>query len=241
VSKSLARAKRSNALRRGFPGKRRAIGRPGAGNPGVGRDLLIARTCELLRELPPSRVTRAQVARYTGVDPTLIRYYFKDRSSLLMAVAEEVTSQFPGILAEALRKSEQSPQGHLRARIGALLDLNVTYPFFHRLIVEEVMTSKAAAARALLGKLTERGVGAYTAILAAGAKDGSLRSVDSALLFLSIIGVCEFFVAGLPILRIAAADKHDEAAMTARYKSFICDLLLNGLKSSRHLGRTVRS
>jgi AcrR family transcriptional regulator len=212
-------------------GKRRS-GRPAAGNPGVGRELLIEKTCELLRQLPPSRVTTAEVARYTGADPSLIRYYFSDHSSLLVAAAEEVTSRFSVILEESLSKSEPTPEGNLRARIGALLDLNVMYPFFHRLIVEEIVTSKSPAARELLRKLTERGISAYASILAEGTQEGSLRQVDTDLLFLSIIGVCEFFVAGLPILQVASGNKLDDAAMTARYRNFICDLILNGLKSS---------
>jgi AcrR family transcriptional regulator len=35
-------------------------------------------------------VTRAALARHAGVDPNLIRYYFEDRDSLLLAVIEEI-------------------------------------------------------------------------------------------------------------------------------------------------------
>src|SRR5450432_3263821 len=58
------------------------VGRPGqpASSAGsVGPEALIQLTCEMLTRIPPGDVTRAAVARHAGVDPALIRYYFKNR------------------------------------------------------------------------------------------------------------------------------------------------------------------
>jgi AcrR family transcriptional regulator len=209
--------------------KRRAIGRPSSDQPGVGRDALLAKTCELLREMSPGKVTRAEVARYTNVDPSLIRYYFQDRSSLLVAAAEKLTAEFSANLDKAVKHSDHTPQSLLRARVLTLFDLNVEHPYFHRLLVEEIVPSSSPVAKRMLEEMTERTVGGYESILAAGAKDGSLRQVNPALLLLAVIGICEFFTAGLPILKVATGKKLDEKAAANEYREFICDLLLNGL------------
>jgi AcrR family transcriptional regulator len=208
---------------------RRAIGRPAAGSQGVGRDALIDKTCDLLTELPPNLVTRAEVARHTNVDPSLIRYYFHDRSSLLIAAAEKLSTKFGAMVEEEARKADETPEGILKARVTAILKFETTYPFFHRLLLEEVMTSKTPAAKKLLNDLTTRGVEAYSKIINGGSRDGSLRKVDTAFLFLAVIGMCEFFVAGMPMLKVATGGKVDASAANARYEKFVSDLLLNGL------------
>ncbi|MFT4046775.1 MAG: TetR family transcriptional regulator C-terminal domain-containing protein [Solimonas sp.] len=212
--------------------RKRSVGRPARGDQGVGQDALIEKTCELLRTMPPEQVSRAEVARYMGVDPSLIRYYFRDRSSLLLAAAQKLTRQFAITLEESLKRSgETTPEQQLQARVGAFLDMQVTYPFFHRLIIEEVVTSDAPAAKELLESLTQRGIGAYETILKRGVKEGSMRKINASMLFLSIIGMCEFFVAGLPILEAAKGAPINAAAAARQYRNFICDLVINGVRA----------
>ena len=63
---------------------RRGKGRPARGQPGVGRETMIAATSELLKKRSPENITRAELARKAGIDPALIRYYFGDMSSLVL-------------------------------------------------------------------------------------------------------------------------------------------------------------
>jgi AcrR family transcriptional regulator len=209
---------------------RRGIGRPAAGPKTVGRDALIARTCELLTQLPPNRITRAEVARRMGVDPSLIRYYFRDRSMLLLAAMEKLTAEFSRMLEQELAQAAAGPEGELRARISALQKFEVTYPFFHRLLIDEFLNLNSPAATRFLQQLTSQALAGYGAILDAGCKQGLFRRTDSAFVFLAAIGMCEFFVNGMPILRLALGKGLDERALSARYREFICDLLLEGLK-----------
>ena len=211
--------------------KRRGIGRPAAGSQTVGREALITRTCEMLTELPPNRITRAEVARHMNVDPSLIRYYFRDRSTLLIAAAERLVDTFQRLLDEELAQSDMSAAGRLRARISALLKLNITYPFFHRLMIDELVTLDTPAAVRFVEQLTRDGVAGYTEVIDAGVKDGVFRRTSVPFLFLAVIGMCEFFVNGMPILRIVMGKDFDQRAISARYREFICELLLDGLKT----------
>jgi TetR/AcrR family transcriptional regulator len=212
-------------------GKHRGIGRPAAGQQTVGREALITRTCEMLMMMPPNKITRAEVARHMNVDPSLIRYYFRDRSTLLLAAVARLTAELSRLMDEELARSDLTPESRLRARVSALLKLNVTYPFFHRLMIDELVTLDTPAAVRFVEELTRDGVAGYTEVIDAGVKDGVFRRTSVPFLFLAVIGMCEFFVNGMPILRIVMGKDFDQRAISARYREFICELLLDGLKT----------
>lgn len=221
--------------------KRRSIGRPAAGEERVGREALVDKTCELLRTLPPNRVTRAEVARYTNVDPSLIRYYFRDRSSLLVAAAQELTARFLKTVEEESAKSDGTADGRLRACVAAHIAFEIDSPFFHRLLVEEVVTSRTPAAKKLLNEITEKAIGMYESILNAGSRQGTLRRVDPVLLFITIAGICEFFVSGQPIIEHASGKKVDPAALGSRYRDLVSGLLLEGLLTPAARSKKARA
>jgi AcrR family transcriptional regulator len=224
------RVKKKNPARTRRGVSRRGIGRPAAGPHAVGREALIARTCELLTQLPPNRITRAEVARHMGVDPSLIRYYFRDRSMLLLAAVEKLTEQFSQILEQEQQQAGPGPENALRARISALLRFEITYPFFHRLLIDEFVNLSAPAATRFLQELTSNAIGGYAALLETGRTAGVFRRSDAPFLFLIVVGMCEFFVNGMPILRLALGKGFDERTASARYREFICEFVLNGLR-----------
>jgi len=82
---------------------------------------------------------------------------------------------------------------------------------------------------ALFDELTREAVSGYAEVIESGVKDGSFRRTNVPFLFLAIIGMCEFFINGMPILRIAMGKDFDQRAISARYREFICELLLDGL------------
>jgi len=219
----------------------RSRGRPKAGAPDaertVGRDSLIDATIDLLKVMPPAAITPSLVARTTGVHPSLIRYYFKNRASLLVAVAERVTQQFAEDMALYARGSG-SPESRLAGRICTMIDLNATYPFFQQLFATEIAVSADPAAHGIITQLTHRGIGAYASILRGGQGDGSLRSADPFLLYAAIVGMSEFFVLAHHQMEIAHGAPIDEAELREAYKSFVCDLVLNGLRDRAGGGPT---
>lgn len=213
----------------------RSRGRPRGDGQGkdaearVGRDALIDAAIDLLKAHPPAAITPVAVARHIGVHPSLIRYYFKNRATMLVAVAEKITERFSRQIEATTEETGSSPRSRLCARIGALIDLNAAYPFFHQLFVSEIATSDDPAAREMVTHFTHRGQGAYGAILRAGLVDGSFRGMDPGLLYIVVIGMSEFFVSARRQLEVAHGAAIDEDELRAVYKAFVCDLVLNGV------------
>jgi TetR/AcrR family transcriptional regulator len=192
--------------------------------------MLIAKACELLTRLPPSQVTRAEVARSTGVDPSLIRYYFRDRATLMLAAVERLTVQFVENVDEyATSRGDGNPRERLRARVLALFRLTYAYPYFHQLIVDEIANMHVPAARRLLQNLSDTGLKSYGDIIDDGVRDGTLRRVDNAFLFIAIIGMTHFFTTGANVVKTTIGKREYNDALAEQYGDFICDLLLNGL------------
>jgi TetR/AcrR family transcriptional regulator len=213
----------------GRPAGTRGTGRPKNQGTTVGRDMLIDKTCELLKTTQPSEITRAMVARETGVDPSLIRYYFSNRSTLLTAAARRVSERYQEMLDAAAARSDGSARSQLSERIRALVELLATYPYFHRLFVEEIMGSDSEDARAVFEAITARGSTSYDAIIKNGVDSGAFRQVDTAMLFAAIIGMSEFFKPGTRVIEQARGHSVPEEDLRESYARFICDLVIDGI------------
>lgn len=213
----------------------RRRGRPrrtGAGEPdqAVGREALIDATIELLKTTPPAQITPIAVTRALGVHSSLIRYYFNNRASLLVAVARTLIDRFGQAVEAAAHAADDTPAARLCARIGRVIDLNASFPHFHQLIVSEIAESADPIGREMIGQLTRRGTTAYASILRGGLADGSFRGMDPALLYVVVVGMAEFFNSALRQLEIAQGGAVAEEEARAAYKAFVCDLVLNGVR-----------
>ncbi len=203
---------------------KRSKGRPVTGDNDVGRDRILAAADALLRVLPPARVTISRIAEEAGVDPALVRYYFGDRTRLLMAVARRVTSNTAHAGARTLE-----PQAALIEHIRKTLALVRSAPFMHRLMVEELNAEGTDETRQRTRDMNIDLVEFYRELLEA---DGgqTLRAVDPLFLHLIILGASDFFVSADPVIAPLLPPGTDKEDLAVRYNTFLVDLLLNGLK-----------
>jgi AcrR family transcriptional regulator len=225
----LLRKSRSTAKRRKAP--RRKRGRPEArGSKRVGSDAIVLEVCELLRDFAPRDVTLLRVAEHAGVDRSLIRYYFKNRSSLLLAAARHLFAELRDALVAAGRAAPADPEAQIRANAVALLRFQLEHPYFHRLMIDEIFVSDEPEAKTFFESLTSDAVAALRGTATAAARGGETRAVDGAFLYIAIIGMCEFFVTGAPILKVAFGPDYDAAAVAREYEKFIRDYAVDGLR-----------
>jgi TetR/AcrR family transcriptional regulator len=209
----------------------RSAGRPSLDTQPLGPQALVDAGCELLRTMPPDKITRAAVARQAGVDPALINYHFKNRESLLLEVARALLDRFQ-VTAVNLTDTIASPRERLEARITGFLEFQMTYPFFHRLVVEEILSAQTDEAHALLGDMAARGAEGYGAILSAGLDAREMRPIDAALFYLCIVGIVEQVAIGRPILRALGHKAADDADYARTIAHFVTDLLMCGLEAT---------
>jgi len=232
-SKSVSRSKPGPQIKTQRQPKRtqqRARGRPRDDGASVGADAIVLQVCELLREVAPRDVTLLRVAQHARVDRSLIRYYFKNRSSLLLAAARHLFAQLQHELAGLQNIPAEDPEARIRESARALLRFQIKHPYFHRLMVDEVVNSDHPDALAFFKSFTGTGVRNHRAIVDAIARHTGMRQVDGAFMYMALIGMCEFFVTGAPILQVAFGRDYDVAAVNRQYETFLVDYVVDGLR-----------
>jgi TetR/AcrR family transcriptional regulator len=215
-----------SAVRSDKPPPRRQ-GRPAADGAAVGKAAIIEATRQLLRNVPPAKVTRSAVARAAGIDPALIRYYFGDMTGLFTAVALAIAGSMRQRAEVALGEPGQSPAERLRGRIRVYLATFIENPHFHQLFTELILHRDSAATRALRRDLTARSFGELHALLRDAPR---AKSIDPRFVYHALFGILEFFVSGRPVLEeLFPADAVAAPQMQADYAEFVADLFIRGI------------
>jgi AcrR family transcriptional regulator len=201
---------------------KRGQGRPAEN--GVGKAALLAVAKRLVRELPPARVTISLIAKEAGVDPALVRYYFGDRSNLLLAVADSMLQETPRQLSD-----EATPAAVIEHSIRQTARFTYSTKHIHRLMVDELADSKSAEVSGRLGELNRGAVQAFADVIE-GDGGATLRGVDPLFLHVALLGLFDFFVSAEPVVRQLVPKGTDMKALAAAYEDFVTDLVLNGVR-----------
>lgn len=210
--------------------RRRSRGRPGNSELGVGADAIVLKACELLRHVAPRELSLIGLARHAGIDRSLIRYYFTDRSSVLLAAARHLF----GILRIRLETVEarfaEDPEARVREMAVTLLRFQIEHPYFHRLMIDEVVNSSTKEAQEFFRAFTKQAVEDFRAMTLAIARRGGARAFDGVFLYLAVIGMCEFFVTGGPILEVAFGRGFDREEVSRQYERFVREYAVDGIR-----------
>ncbi len=208
-------------------GKARAIGRP-AGKRSIGKAFLIERTIDVLRTTPPEKLSLSMAARHAGVHLTLFKYYFTDRTRLLVDVARELAIMLGDTVAAIDTGNRPAPE-RLRIRIDTMVDFFFANPHYHRLMVEIIGDDTDPLARELISLWMDKTLDIYRDIIEAGVREGTLRPIDPYFTFVAIMGLCEQFQHATRLRhRDAPSEPAGIDAAAQRYKAYIYDLLLHG-------------
>jgi AcrR family transcriptional regulator len=219
----------------------RGKGRPSRDHAGVGRDALIEATRSLLRERPAAKVTRVDIARFAGVDPGLIRYYFGNKDGLLAAAALAVSRdvEMGGETAsDAAEASAASFQDRIRERIRRQVGILAENPQYHQLIAELAANTHDSRVQEAHHAVLTQACQEWDDLLREGERLGVLRWVDPRLLHVAISGMTDFFVNNRTALAGMLDATGATASFTENYTDFIADLVMRGIASQSQGGPT---
>ena len=210
--------------------RRRSPGRPARADLSVGAETIVLKACELLRHVVPRELSLIGLARYAGIDRSLIRYYFTDRSSVLLAAARHLMGLLRTRLAAVETRFVDDPESRIREMVVTLLRFQLEHPYFHRLMIDEVVNSSSREAQEFFRSVTTQAVEDFRDMSIATARSGASRTFDGLFLYLSIIGMCEFFVTGRAILEVAFGRSFDAAKVSRQYEEFLRDYVIEGIR-----------
>jgi len=204
----------------------RQRGRPRATHGTVGKEIIVVAASKLLDTLPSHRVTNLQIAKKAGVDPALVRYYFRNRAELVLAVIEYLLANW--------NHTHQLPASNnadrISVHIGNMLDFSRRVRSMQRLMIDECAESGDPAIRKRVRDMNMAVVRFYAEMLHVDA-DEERTSPIPLFVHVATIGLCEFFSAAQSMILPLAPARMGKEQLAEKYKEFIVSLMLDGLRS----------
>ncbi len=184
------------------------------------RELLIDATAALLAERATLDVSLNEIAKRSGLNSALIKYYFGNKEGLLLALLERHADQQMGAL-EHLVAMDISADQKLKIHISGIINVHYGSPYLNRLIHYVVEMGQEESSERVLEIFVKPMIAAYRAIISQGVKEGAFRCVDPELLYYSLVGSCEH------IFRGRRGDMTNE--LKRRYAEHVREIVLRGV------------
>jgi AcrR family transcriptional regulator len=196
----------------------------------VGADAIVQGACQLLAERAPSEITLALVATTLRIDRSLIRYYFQNRSNLMLSLARHLYSKLKMEFQQAMEGASEDPDIRLQLTFRAMLRFQLKHPYFHRLLMDEVADSKDVAAVSFMRSITSDGLAHYQRLSESAAKRPGLARFDPVFLYIALIGMTELFATSTPFLRVAYGDHARPEEVAQQYEKFMSAFISGGVR-----------
>jgi AcrR family transcriptional regulator len=206
---------------------RRRKGRPAGTSHSVGTETITLAARTLLGRLPPARVSLTAIAREAGVDPALIRYYFKNRSNLLRVILEDLQEQSD---APGTFDPSRDPLDQLRDHCRGFFRFIDANAYVHRLMLDEIAHVDSPERRDLLVRLNMHARKFFGEVVEAVRVDENAPTIEPLLVHIALIGMTEFFGAAKPILEAVIGPGLDIDRLRRDYVDFISTALAEGLR-----------
>ncbi len=219
------------ASKRGGKSRRRGQGRPAGSVNGAGAQDLIAATRALLARNPTIKLTRLEISRAAGVDPGLVRYYFKNLDGLLIAVLKEMLEESFSEVA-ALADEGGDPADQLRRRIETFIRFRGRNPYFDKLFTEYILHGETSWGAETLEVITRSGLDEFRTLVADGRASGIFRSdFDERFLYMIFVASWDFFFrSATPLFPLLFGKEGRQEELVEPYAAFITNLILRGIE-----------
>ncbi|CAB4859241.1 unannotated protein [freshwater metagenome] len=197
----------------------------------ITREKLLNAAHELFVERADHAATVSEICTRADVNVAMVKYCFGNKDGLLDALLEQVLS---GLSAEIERLSalDLSPDDKLRRHVAEIVRNYVRYPYVNRLMNGRLMNADPGAVDRISRSFAIPARDWYAQLLADGHRRQGWTELDPTLFFFSVVGLCEFFFAGRPLLERSFEGKLD-TDMVDRFADHVTTLVLDGVHGPR--------
>lgn len=192
------------------------------------KNLLLDAASALMIERNDAQVTLRDVAERSGVNSSMVKYYFGDKKGLLEALLERDSSwTFKNL--DALVASDMPAIAKMRNHIHGLIKFYIKFPYINRLVGTLALENDPETAKFIAERVVSPVAEAQRAILEQGIKEGVFRDVDPKQAYFMIIGATDFlFHARYALQHMFGTDTVSDE-LRKSYSELITDLLFKGL------------
>lgn len=166
------------------------------------------------------------IAKKAGVNGAMIHYYFGNKAGLYRSILEGAASKVRALLVETSSGSDST-----KARLASFVDAYAAYILSHpdlaRILYREMLTG----GKHIMQIAQQYAVTNYTILrntIADGVRSGELRSIDTDLAPISLMGMVVIFQFLRPIISVALGKTKYDERFVNRIAAHTIDLFLNG-------------
>lgn len=196
------------------------------------RGLLLDATAALLSERSNLDVSLSDIAKRSGLNSALIKYYFGNKDGLFLALLERVADKAMGEL-QSLVDMPISADQKLRIHISGIINTYFRSPYVNHLIKHMIVASTPEAADRVAEIFVKPMIDVYHKIIAQGITEQRFRPIEPGMLYYSLVGACEhIFYASYSLPRTFGVGELSEE-LKQRYLEHVVDISMNGILVAR--------
>lgn len=191
------------------------------------REVLLKSASALMTERSTIDISLSDIAKHSGLNSALVKYYFGTKQGMMLALVEDVLSpslhRLDGLLAMDMSATEK-----LKLHIKAIITIYFRYPFVNRLI--HFLFEDPVSAQEVATKISKPLAETQRKLLEAGIATGEFKPVDPMMFYFIVLGACDHLFFGQHIMRVAFdVDSGIDDAMRRRYTETLLETLLRGI------------
>ncbi len=190
------------------------------------REVLLNAAGALMAERSTVDISLSDIAKHSGLNSALVKYYFGTKQGMMLALVEDVLGKSLERLDELL-EMEMSATEKLKLHVQAIITIYFRYPFINRLI--HYLFEDTEAAKEVAEKISKPLAETQRQLLEQGFATGEFKPVDPMMFYFIILGACDHLFFGQHILREAFGINTIDDAMRRRYTKTLLDMILGGI------------
>ncbi|WP_197412533.1 TetR/AcrR family transcriptional regulator C-terminal domain-containing protein, partial [Novosphingobium sp. Fuku2-ISO-50] len=192
------------------------------------RDQLLEAVGALMAERESIDFSLSDVAKKSGLNAGLVRYYFGNKAGMMMAYVQEVVGSAV-TQVEQLANMPVGAKEKLRIHIYGAVSNYYKHPYINILLQYMMKESNGEYKNTIMNDIIKRLVFAEQKILEDGQAEGVFKVVDPLLFYFYIFGACEAIFRSRDTVKyfLDADDVNED--IKQKYTKQLCDLVMNGL------------
>lgn len=175
-------------------------------------------------------VAIADISERSGLNTGLVRYYFKSKNGLLVALLDRIVG-VPISNLQVLRDAPMPAWEKLRRHLTGLINTHFRYPYMNKLVAHLINATEEETARHVYTTTVEPLLIAQRAIIQQGIEEGEFRQVDPTLSYFTLTGACDYMFTASYVHRIGFQTETISDEMRQRYTEHVLQFVWAGLKA----------
>lgn len=192
------------------------------------RDALIDAASLLMRNRDTLAVPISDIAAEAGVNSALVKYYFGNKSGLMLALLERDLSIAITQLGE-LVEMDMRPTQKMRYHLSGLIRLYFRFPYLQRLLIATMRDESEEVARTIAQTYLKPIADAYARMLSEGEASGEFKKVDARFFYFTAIGACDQIFSARFVLKYVHGVERIDDDMRRAYVDQTIALIMDGL------------